>query len=655
MCHDTARGQIASHVRGRVMSSQRGRFVFANPLLAVGLLPDCAVPTETASAPAREDGFHDTGIRPLWDVTRGDPRVLIAVLDGPIDVEHPAFRGARLETPKTNVTPGPALAHGTYVASLLFGQGAGGVQGIAPNCRGLSIPIFQDSADGQSIEPCPQSDLARAIDVAVAAGAHVINLSGGQFETAADPRLEQSVRRCAEQGVLLVAAAGNDGCDCLHLPAALPSVLVVGAMDDEGQPRDYSNWGAAYRDRGVLAADQALGAAPGGAAVRRRGTSSATPIVAGVAGLLLSLQLQLGRPVDTDAVRRAILSSAINCSEQPAADCRQVLAGRLNISGALSLLVKGAAVTETTPALAAVRSSEPRTEPSSTTPAGSPAGGASVVPSSCGCGGGAAPSFAYALGLVGIDYGSESRREGLMQTGLSDPNSHAAVIAHLGQQPWNAESLVWTLCQETTPIYAIQPAGAYAREGYERLTRFLREQAEEGVTQVSVPGRLMGKTRLMNGQTVPLLVPELRGMFSWSTPALVNHVLGQASSQPTPEQAAERERQTAAITNFLERVYHELRNFGVSSQERALNFAATNAFQWGEVFAAAIQAELSLDGITIDRSPLCRPGTDCWDVVATFFSPQHRRDQARTVFRFTVDVSDIVPVSIGKIRKWQVF
>ena len=67
-----------------------------------------------------------TGLRPLQDVTLGDSRVCIAVLDGPVDLSHPCFAGADLTTIDTLVpnTPGsgPMAMHGTHVASLIFGQ-----------------------------------------------------------------------------------------------------------------------------------------------------------------------------------------------------------------------------------------------------------------------------------------------------------------------------------------------------------------------------------------------------------------------------------------------------------------------------------------------------------------------------------------------------
>jgi hypothetical protein len=99
-------------------------------------------------------------------------------------------------------------------------------------------------------------------------------------------------------------------------------------------------------------------------------------------------------------------------------------------------------------------------------------------------------------------------------------------------------------------------------------------------------------------------------------------------------------------------VYEELRNLGATSQDRALNYAATNAFQVAAVFRDAIQATMTLDTIEVERSPICRPESDCWDVKLTFFNPSKVFEQARKSYRFTVDVSDVVPVMVGSVRSW---
>ena len=73
----------------------------------------------------------------------------------------------------------------------------------------------------------------RAINIAIDNHADIINISGGEFSTsgASETLLANAIKKCEEKGILIVAAAGNDGCECLHLPAAESSVLAVGAMD----------------------------------------------------------------------------------------------------------------------------------------------------------------------------------------------------------------------------------------------------------------------------------------------------------------------------------------------------------------------------------------------------------------------------------------
>src|SRR5579884_757995 len=283
------------------------------------------------------------GMRDLWSETLGDPRIRVAVLDGPMDRGHPCFAGAKLSGLETRfsdaVDGGRMSAHGTHVASVIFGQPGSPVHGIAPKCSGLLGVIYSDGTPG----PTSQMDLAHAIHQAVQAGAQVVNISGGELSSTghAEPMLAEAVRHCQDRGVLIVAAAGNDACQCLHVPAALPSVLAVGAMDERGRPLDSSNWGDVYRSQGILAPGRnILGAVPGGGTIPKSGTSYATPVVTGIAALLLSGQLARGEKPDPLAVGKAILAGAIPCNEQLTADCRRFLAGRLNIPGARALISK---------------------------------------------------------------------------------------------------------------------------------------------------------------------------------------------------------------------------------------------------------------------------------------------------------------------------
>ena len=635
----------------------------------------------------------------LWRETQGDPRVCIAVLDGPVDLSHPCFAGADITVLET-LASGPAhdgfaARHGTHVASVLFGQPGTSVRGIAPRCRGLIVPVFEGTAEG-GVRACSQLDLARGIAQAAAAGANVINISGGQLDPsgAAETLLATTIQNCVEHGVLVVTAAGNDGCDCLHIPAAVPAVLVVGAMDARGEPLEFSNWGAAYQDRGVLAeGDAVVGAIPGGGVAAAGGTSFATPRVSGLAGLLFSVQLQRGERPDAGAVRRAILETAIGCDELPASDCRRLLKGRLSAVGALNYLTKGqipmandshaASASVEAPAPAPVAAAAPQTS----------AGG-------CGCSGckSAAPQLVYALGQLDYDFGTEANRDAFKQLGIEVPENRSEMAAYLtsfdeaaleAPEPrpvekksgkdgypaelarWqqatkqrlraatnlfsnqaHAEQLVWVLKQEERPMYAIQPSGPFAMRTYSRLVEFFDEQVSQVSERVSLPGYVVGKTKLLNGYEVPVVVPDARGLWNWSIEELIAAAFTDGEAEKTEEIKKE-------VENFLQRVYHEVRNLGLLPEQRALNFAATNIFQLKMAHAKALYDNLfdtgmKLDTFVAERSPESRPGADCWDIKLTFFQPAKRLEAARQVHRFTVDVSQVIPVTIGTIRSWHV-
>jgi len=268
---------------------------------------------------------------------------------------------------------------------------------------------------------------------------------------------------------------------------------------------------------------------------------------------------------------------------------------------------------------------------------------------------GEAGALVYALGTIGYDFGTEAQQNSVAQAigGREILGDAGKFLAYLAEQPQEATSAIWTLNQDGTAIYAIQPAGPFAAMGYERLREFMGDQLKEGVERVSVPGYLAGSVQLQSGQMVPVVVPELRGMYSWRSANLVRSVLGAAPKSAEEKRAYEqRER---GIQNFLERVYYELRNMGLAPQERAVNYAATNAFQVGQVFEAAVREELALAGIEVERSPIARPGSDCWDVKLTFFAPRNRLERANQVYRIAVDVSAVVPVAVGSIRSWATY
>ncbi|MCC3497118.1 MAG: PatA/PatG family cyanobactin maturation protease [Microcoleus sp. PH2017_15_JOR_U_A] len=654
----------------------------------------------------------------LSTISQGNNSICIAVLDGPVDRNHPCFQGADLTYLPTLVrgeaqTNGNMSIHGTHVASIIFGQPGSSVQGIAPRCKGIIVPIFADDRRKTS-----QLDLARGIEQAVNAGAHVINLSGGQLTDfgEADGWLENAVRLCRENNVLLVAAAGNNGCDCLHVPAALPAVLAVGAMDANGKPLGFSNWGETYQNQGILApGEDILGAKPGGGTDRLSGTSFASPIVSGVAAVLLSLQRERGETPDPHKVRQILLQSALPCDPDLPEETRRCLTGKLNIPGAITLLKGGNMAEEFT----SVNASEIEAagcgcdgSPSNTGEAIATAQGQSPqtsVATAATATAGAVPSntpnlqdliqsfptattqqpmmpnltansvtasqapsevadmgqLVYALGTLGYDFGSEARRDSFKQlmppfnfgTTMVPANPYDArqMVDYLDANISESRSLIWTINIELTPVYAIDPMGPFAAESYRALHELLAGQIQpendaEYVERVSIPGILTGrKVKLFSGQVIPVIEPQsTRGIYGWKVNNLVTAAMNAVQAE---DGTADEESIRKTLDGFLNRIYYDLRNLGTTSQDRALNFSVTNAFQAAQTFSEAVAVGMELDSVTVEKSPFCRMDSDCWDVKLKFFDPENSR-RAKKIFRFTIDVSDLIPVTLGEVRSW---
>jgi cyanobactin maturation PatA/PatG family protease len=726
------------------------------------------------------------GLAWLQSRSLGDSRVRVAVLDGPVDLSHPCFRGADLSQVHSLVQepagPGRMSRHGTHITSLLFGQPTSPVPGVAPRCQGLLIPVFRDYQEGR----LPQLDLARAIEKAVLEGAHVINISGGERAPNGQPDsiLERALRLCATNNVLVVAAAGNDGCACVHVPAAVPTVLAVGALGRNGRPLEVSNWGEPYSANGVLApGDRLVGAIPGGATAEMTGTSFATPVVAGIAALLLSTQVDAGRKIDPRAVGEAILRTAsTTCHSSDADECRHYLAGAVDAARAYTYINQtgrttvadfdssadsprgpdgavgqtGVAAAESVDTTASERMpapSEPlqarfagQADPGASAPAGSPtwymyppsyvypypplypppaavqgtpAAGApaeSVLPattgqavspsSECACGGtnsggvkgsdgctcggrsqgpticdcqAVRTSYIYALGSVGFDFGTEARRDTFRQLmpdverqdGGNPPVRTSAnpydvfqLSDYLRSRPSESTKLIWTLNLDLTPIYAIEPEPAYPEDVYSALRDALRAEAlpaddSDYVARVSIPGALTNRTvQLFSGQIVPVVVVQPRGLYAWSENQVVDGVVAALQGQI----AMDEEYVRRMIRTFLDKVYFECRNLGQSPSDRALNFAATNAYQFGAGIAdgflsgrnlvpGAEEELYTLDSIDVSKSPYCRMDSDCWDVRITFFDPVNDR-RAKSVYQFTIDVSDQLPVTLAPYHRY---
>ena len=302
----------------------------------------------------------------------------------------------------------------------------------------------------------------------------------------------------------------------------------------------------------------------------------------------------------------------------------------------------------------------------------------------CSCEGDAKASYVYAIGTVGVDFGGrrgsarvDTFRQLMPRYPIGEGESQVTVppnpydvnqlAAYLDANKSESTKLIWTLNLDLTPIYAIEAELAYADEVYSVLRDALKNQAlppsdENYVSRVSIPGCLTGKTtRLFSGQVVPVVTAQHRGLYTWNEGALVTLVVDQVLPGDSTE--GYREYVSRTVRGFLDKVYYQFRNLGQTSADRALNFAATNAFLAAEGIAdGLLSARLaapgtppeelySLDIISVSKSPYCRVDSDCQDVQIRFFNPQNVL-QARNVYQFTIDVSDEMPVSLAPRRQF---
>ena len=693
------------------------------------------------------------GISQIWTRTKGDPRIKIAILDGAADLERSCFQGANFsqfkpywsedielneeyyyylnlylefnkqqkdkkEDPDHDKEKAkkereaffapfpPAIrqrielsSHATHISSTILGQHGTPAPGIAPLCTALNIPI--SFADDDFISPI---NLTHAINTALQWGANIIHIAACHpTQTGVAPDLfARAVKQCQDNNMLIIAPGGNDKGECWCIPSILPGVITVGAMRDDGQPFKFSNYGGEYQNKGVMAnGENILGAQPGTEEpIREKGTSCAAPIVTGISALLMSMQLQRGEQPNAEAVREAILNSAIPCNPEDVEEPERCLLGKLNIPGAFELLTgerltveyvklshseinfransesplkrteNNLMLLELAPSIDVSNQVEKSLVESSISSQfqqnlvisqGINYSADSITPS-------AASKLVYALGTIGYDFGDEARRDSFKQLmpavnidGVSipaNPYDSRQMVDYLSANPTEAKPLIWTLNQELPPMYALEAVSGFAADIYETLIAMLEgqiqpEDSDDFVERVSIPARLTDRTvELFSGQVVPVItLTNTRGMYGWKVNSLVDAALQTVITGETapPEEMAMRK----ALSSFLNRVYYDLQNLGKFAKDRALNFSVTNAFQAASSFSQAISTGMQLDSIEVQKSPFCRINSDCWDVKLKFFDPENG-SRARRVFLFTIDVSDRIPVTLGQVRSWSV-
>jgi len=220
-----------------------------------------------------------------WEVTAGRSDVVIAVLDSGVNAAHPDFAGRLLpgyDFVSNDSDPADDFGHGTAVTGTVAASGNNGLggAGVAFGCRVLPVKVVDSS--GFATYSC----IAQGIHYAVDHGARVINLSIAGSSPSAT--LQDAIDYAWAHNAVIVAAAGNYASEAPEYPAACNHVLAVSATATDDSLASFSSFGA----------DIAL-AAPGVSVWTTQrdlanaygvwnGTSFSSPIVAGVAALVIS-------------------------------------------------------------------------------------------------------------------------------------------------------------------------------------------------------------------------------------------------------------------------------------------------------------------------------------------------------------------------------
>lgn len=272
--------------------------------------------------------FSSMTIPAAWDATTGSSSVVVAVIDTGVDYTHPDLAGnIRVNTGEiagdaidndgngfvddvrgwdfvdvsaslvypgedfgtTDNEPMDFLGHGTHVSGIIGAKGNNGV-GISGVSWDVSImPLRAGYKDKYGQGVLSVTAVGEALVYACDNGADIINMSYAALDPSTTEN--QALDYCAEKGVLLVAAAGNNHNSAPYYPAALKDVISVASVDSANILSYFSNFGPwvdiAAKGQGIYST------LVGGGYGYLSGTSMAAPVISGVAALVKSAHPEL--------------------------------------------------------------------------------------------------------------------------------------------------------------------------------------------------------------------------------------------------------------------------------------------------------------------------------------------------------------------------
>ncbi len=267
-----------------------------------------------------------------WEITKGDPSIIVAIIDTGIDYLHPDLQNQMFINQAEDLNNNGKLDdsdfdgidndrngfiddvsgwdfvdkflnsdslgdgdffnwdpdpmdendHGTAMAGILGAESNNsiGLSGVAPNVKILNLRAFDKNGQGE------EDDVASAILYAVQMGAKVISMSFGDSEYS--QLLEDVIKYAHLQGVVLVGSSGNSGSSDPHFPSGFSEVIAVGATDRGDNVTGFSNFGSTIDI--VAPGANVVTTRIGGGYLNSTGTSASAPHVSAAAALLVSIK-----------------------------------------------------------------------------------------------------------------------------------------------------------------------------------------------------------------------------------------------------------------------------------------------------------------------------------------------------------------------------
>ena len=237
-------------------------------------------------------------LTPLMKLTSGIADVSIGLVDGPVVMNHPALASQHVREISENGNSActqinsVACMHGTFIAGILSARRGSSAPAICPGCTVLMRPIFAEAITGHAQLPsATPEELAAAVIECIVAGARCINLSLALAHPSSkgERELQQVLDYAAKRGVIIVAAAGNQGTLGSSAITRHSWVIPVVACDLRGRPMNESNLGSSIGRWGLSApGDRITSLGSDGQSSTFGGTSVAVPFVTGAIALLWS-------------------------------------------------------------------------------------------------------------------------------------------------------------------------------------------------------------------------------------------------------------------------------------------------------------------------------------------------------------------------------